>query len=394
MLVVKLVEAVVRIFGFVGFEQSKHIVDSGLLGACGLAGCCGDSRQRRRPRNATKKVKGKDSVNARYKSTQPGNRDSIASSFMGSLGSPQRPGTGKGSLNSGPPPSVLKPEHALRPYREDSDDEGYIMGAWQPFPTKAARGYVPVDASPSSPKPPTSGFSRVGGGRAHIDSPYAITAGSTQTFPSIGHQASYHNASAPSLPRLDDDDDDAPSLSAINAVRHQQSPQRDDSLPPGAMQPLHIRTKSQTAIIEHAAGSAGPSAFVPTGAATRPTKQSATPPPSAYTSGSTPLDEDNGSDSETPKKKPWYHLRRHRPHSSEGTSSAPNKPAEEPVPAAEPATAPTPGRSFVVVRKPQVSPGRTPKLSTASAPGLGGSGSSPGPSRQSFPSAYPPGSQS
>lgn len=268
------------------------------------------------------------------------------------------------------------------------------MGAWQPFPTKAARGYVPVDASPSSPKPPTSGFSRVGGGRAHIDSPYAITAGSTQTFPSIGHQASYHNASAPSLPRLDDDDDDAPSLSAINAVRHQQSPQRDDSLPPGAMQPLHIRTKSQTAIIEHAAGSAGPSAFVPTGAATRPTKQSATPPPSAYTSGSTPLDEDNGSDSETPKKKPWYHLRRHRPHSSEGTSSAPNKPAEEPVPAAEPATAPTPGRSFVVVRKPQVSPGRTPKLSTASAPGLGGSGSSPGPSRQSFPSAYPPGSQS
>jgi hypothetical protein len=34
-----------------------------------------------------------------------------------------------------------------------------------------------------------TGFSRVGGGRAHFDSPYAIASGSTHTFPSIGQQS-------------------------------------------------------------------------------------------------------------------------------------------------------------------------------------------------------------
>ncbi|THU88927.1 hypothetical protein K435DRAFT_865811, partial [Dendrothele bispora CBS 962.96] len=81
------------------------------------------------------------------------------------------------------------------------------MGAWQPS------GYVPVgndgqtqNQGPSQPAqvqtPTKSGFSRVGGGRAHMDSPYAIQQGSTNTsgttaanspsthqFPSFGTSA-------------------------------------------------------------------------------------------------------------------------------------------------------------------------------------------------------------
>ncbi|KAK0207003.1 hypothetical protein DFS33DRAFT_1273351 [Desarmillaria ectypa] len=399
MLVVKLVEALVRIFGRVGFERSSHVVDSGLLGACGLAGCCG-SRKRRRPRRSNDKKPQSGKVRPRYDNVDSKHihkRDSDISSYLppGSLGTPVG---GKGSVNSGPPPSVLKPEHALRPYREESDDEnGYIMGAWQPFQTKAS-GYIPVTDTPTKPPPPTSsGFSRVGGGRAHIDSPYAIAAGSTinagstQTFPSIAQQVSQPNASSGSLKRLEGEDD-TPSLSANMAIRQQQEYHaRTGSLPPGAMPPFHVRTKSQTAIIEHAGGAnqAGPS--YPTGPAIRPVRDP-TPPPTAFNlrhSNPNPTDDDDGSDTDVPKKKPWYHLRRHRPHSSEGTSSTAKPQDEETPPDLPAASTSAPQRSFVVIRKPQQSPVRSQKLSTGSEPANlspSAAGEPSAPTRRSYPS--------
>ncbi|KAG7447646.1 uncharacterized protein BT62DRAFT_892081 [Guyanagaster necrorhizus] len=400
MLVVKFVEALVRIVGMVGFERSSHIVDSGLLGACGLAGCCG-SRKRRRPRRSNDKKPQSGKVLPRYDNADSKHihkRDSDVSSYMppGSLGTAVG---AKGSVSSGPPPSVLKPEHALRPYREESDDEnGYIMGAWQPFQTKAS-GYIPVNDTPTKAPPTSSGFSRVGGGRAHIDSPYAITAGSTinagstQTFPSIPHQVpqpTQPNASTGSLKRPDDDDD-TPSLSANTAVRQQQEYHaRTGSLPPGAMPPFHVRTKSQTAIIEHAGGvnQAGPS--YPTGPAIRPVRDP-TPPPTAFNlrhSNPGP-DDDYGSDTDVPKKKPWYHLRRHRPHSSEGTSSTAKPPEEDTPPNLAPASTSAPQRSFVVIRKPQQSPARSQKLSTGSEPANlppSAADDSSVPTRRSYPS--------
>ncbi|KAK0190459.1 hypothetical protein F5146DRAFT_1044297 [Armillaria mellea] len=355
MLVVKLVEALVRIVGMVGFERSSHIVDSGLLGACGLAGCCG-SRKRRRPRRSNDKRPQSGKVQPKYDNVDSKHvhkRDSDISSYLppGSLGTPVG---GKGSVSSGPPP----------PYREESDDEnGYIMGAWQPFQTKPS-GYIPVTDIPTKAPPPTSsGFSRVGGGRAHIDSPYAIAAGSTinagstQTFPSIAQQVSQPDASSGSLKRLSDEED-TPSLSANTAIRQQQEYHaRTGSLPPGAMPPFHVRTKSQTAIIEHAGGvsQAGPS--YPTGPAVRP--------------------------------KPWYHLRRHRPHSSEGTTSTAKPPDEEAPPELPPVSTSAPQRSFVVIRKPQQSPGRSQKLSTGSEPANlspSAAGEPSVPTRRSYPS--------
>ncbi|KAJ6536674.1 hypothetical protein DFH09DRAFT_1401069 [Mycena vulgaris] len=339
MLLIKLIEAAVRIVGQVGFDRSTHTVDSGLLGACGLLGCCG-SRKRRVPRNrAHPRARG-------YASPNPVRTSDASSTYA----PPRALGTDskKGSIHSQQPPSVLRPEHALRPYREESDDEnGYIMGAWQPFPRP---GYVPVkDTAPPTPAPaPASGFSRVGGGRAHIDTPYAIAAG--ESTPTLEWPA-MDAARA---------EDDAPPVSSV--VRR-QSPEAvpaaagPSAVPRGGLLP-HMRTKSQTAIIEDAPMLGGGSR----------------PPSRAKMLQQQAEDDDYDDDGESGvgqrRKKPWYHIRRHRPH-SDGTPPPSAYPPQTQADAeqAAAATADVPaGRSFVVIRKPQVSPARSQQLSTASTP--------------------------
>jgi hypothetical protein len=392
MLVVKLIEAAVRILGGIGFERSTYVVDGGLLGACGLLGCC-SSRQRSRHR----------SRRHRYKATEVTQREHRDSSHFSSHTPPKilgRSNSKKGSTNSAPP-SVLKPEHALRPYREESDDEsGFIMGAWQPF---ARPGYAPANNLPPSPTSPvaprapamSSGFSRVGGGRAHIDAPYAITAGSSQTFPSMGHQnqsADKIGSSAPVI--FDDDESPPPSLSHVS--QHQEM-----GLPAGAGHPPHVRTQSQTAIIEdtsaflvpHLPSPSSPSSQPGTssrpGTASRPGSRDSRlqglgggllQPP--VMSSSAVADDDDDSDVSQPKKKPWYHLRRNKPYHSEGSPavSAPaNEEAELEAPAGQP------GRSFVVIRKPQGSPARSHQFSSGSgSPNADASNATPTPTRGSF----------
>lgn len=381
MLLVKIVEAVVRIIGGVGFDRSRHVVDSGLLGACGLLGCCGPRKRRskRRPR------KGNNSYKATELQAPPDHRDSDSSSYIppvfpnsGGTSTPTRfqgNDSRKGSTHSGPPPSVLRPEHAMRPYREDSDDEGFIMGAWQPFPKP---GYAPIVSdsplatTPKSSSPPLhkpsqststvapSGFSRVGGGRAHIDTPYAINAGSTHTFPSVGQQ------SVP-YPVFDNDDSPPPSLSNVGVGTHHLDVA---TLPPGAMQPSHIRTKSQTAIIEDASILASLKGLGPPGRAQMQPNTSSggllRPPIMSHL----PTDfDDRDSEDVTPRKKPWYQLRR-KPHSSEGSpaAGAPSGPLTLPVDEelGGLGAAPQPGRSFVVIRKPQPG-GSSPRAANATA---------------------------
>ena len=368
MLVVKLAEAFVRVAGGIGFNRSKHEVDSGLFGACGLL--CGGPRKRPHKREP-RRGQGKHSYPATPMHPQHAYHDSEGSSFVPPVypstldaeSSPKFPGSTsrKGSANSGPP-SVLKPEHAMRPYKEDDEDEGYIMGAWQ----RVTRpGYAQVFSESPQPSTPTSelpkpslstttvahsGFSRVGGGRAHIDTPYAITAGSTHTFPSIGQQSFRH----PNLPYLDDSP--LPSLSTVN--------QYDlNTLPPGAMQPSHTRTKSQSAVIEGAnlQGLGAP--------ATTIKRPFTSPGPSSggllhplFLSGRLPADHiDADSEHAASKKRPWYRIMRKRALS---TGSPPTSPL---IPQARPVdeefggfgntSQPQPVRSFVVIRKTQ--PGRS-----------------------------------
>ena len=409
MLLGKIIEGLVRMFGGIGFDRSKHMVDTGILGACGLLGCCG-SKKKRRSRSSS-----------RHKRRS---RNPDLSSFLPPV--INNPGTVTPRMGSGnsQPPSVLKPEHANRPYREEhNDDDGYIMGAWRPSP-RASLGYIPVSDGPQTPVPAnfvlhppskpklslssstgsttTPGFSRIGGGRAHIDSPYAITTGSTHTFPSIGHQSqkqSSLNQSSSALPsqlhyyeRSSEDNEDDPPLSLSNVESGMAH--GNDGLPHGSTQESHIRTKSQSAIVENylpvvSVSGSGPSLAKQYQSFKAPVRHVSQDnflrlpeesyPKNKFTfGGGVDLDDDDSGDEQDQqkKKKPWYHLRRPRLHSTEGRTSTSasatdiggNKEVADEEMGGLDSGEPKQQRSFVVIRKPANSMGRlTQPSSSASA---------------------------
>lgn len=222
------------------------------------------------------------------------------------------------------------------------------MGAWKP----QAGGYEPVsatqEASPSAPQK-KGGFSRVGGGKANMDNPYsslpsAHLTGSPSTpvtVPAAGLPASS------SLGRSGAPPSAFPSSSKRPGSA--DSSTNPTALPPGAA-PAHIRTKSQTAVVEHFAP------HIPQ-------------PTSGLAAYSTPVfSSDDESDPESgPSKKKW------NPFSRKKRGSTGGIPASEVDPehgglrasghqqsfslgetsAAPAATTDAPQRSFVVVRKGQ-----------------------------------------
>ncbi|KZT05573.1 uncharacterized protein LAESUDRAFT_813388 [Laetiporus sulphureus 93-53] len=314
MLVVKIIEGVTRMCSGIGFHKSRHVVDSGLLGVLGLLGCCGSRRPRSR-------------ADLRHVTKQP---SAIPLTMPKAA---FRTDTPTGSTG---PPSVLRPEHALQPYKEDSDDEtGFIMGAWQPFP---GPGYTPVDDGSRTPELPKTGFARVGGGRAHYESPYAIASGSTQNFPKLDKK-SPSSTLAQRPVHLDYSPPPTPSISSVA--------RRADInyLPPGAMPPPHVRTKSQTAIIEDASALA------------------------AFRSHLNPTDPEEPveSDDAPPPKKRWFNRRKSRRMSEGDLMTMTDMPISSPQ---------EPGRSFVVVRKQR--PGMPSNDASNS------SNNSPEPERKSF----------
>lgn len=297
MLLVKLIEATIRIFGGVGFHESRHVVDSGLLGVLGLVGCCSTRRPQRR---------------SRYRNEPP----QPATLPLSRPAAPFKDVTPTPSA----PPSVLRPEHALQPYKEESDDEtGFIMGAWQPFPRP---GYNAVEEQPPVPEPPKAGFARVGGGRAHYESPYAITStsgsrGSTQTFPSVEQRSVGPSNLNPAVAPFDHSPPVTPSISSTAVARH-----ADVSLPPGAMPPAHVRTKSQSAIVEDASALLGLEEL----------RAMQGDPPAVF-----------AEEEDVQPKKKWFGLRRNRRPSELDPQDlvSPDPPAEQEGGS----------RSFVVVRK-------------------------------------------
>lgn len=251
MLFCKILEGLVRLIWHISFDRSHHSVDSGLFGALGQAGCCGVRRSRRRSRGHRYKLSGSQSGSANSKAMLTGRRTSSSMAMeyptLGRNGGMEYPPNGRMSYPPGgsssvvpAPQSYLRPEQVWQPYQEaDEDESGYIMQSWHQQPPQLgpgypaqqvqagyppAPGYQPVAAAPAPASSSTaSGFSRVKGGRAHYDSPFAIR--------------------APARP------------SPLSSQVH---------LPPGARPPetvaagtagsRHARTRSQTAVIEDAAG--------------------------------------------------------------------------------------------------------------------------------------------
>ncbi|KAH9071688.1 hypothetical protein EDB83DRAFT_268205 [Lactarius deliciosus] len=328
LLICKIIEALTRIFGSIGFDHSRHTVDTGLIGVCGLLGCCG-SRKGRTPRSRA------------THSDLPPTTSQVTLPLT----------TRKGSTptQSGPP-SIFRPEHALRPYRAENDrDTGFIMGAWRPFPRP---GYNPVGENGTPPESPgKTGFSRVGGGRSHFDTPYSIATGSVHTFPSA-------SADHPPTPQRHSHDS-IPSVTPSFAIAERQP---RSSLPPGAMAP-HVRKKSQTAIIEHAP--APPRLLVGTsqgGAATGP---SSFRRHSQLSEVASPVSDDDASEVNQPRKRHWFQLRKPRRH-SDGDEARPEDVAPTGNSGEDAA-----GRSFVVVRS------RKSSQPMAGEPGTSGTSDAP-----------------
>jgi hypothetical protein len=370
MLVVKLIEAFVRIFGRVGFHRTRHVVDSGLYGACGLAGWFG-SQPRRRPRRNGHHHRPSGSGSA------PPLR--IASSQL----SLAKPGHQLPTPSSSAPPSVLRPEHALQPYREESDDEdGYIMGAWHSY-TKPGYSAVEDHAFTDLTLLPqkASGFTRVGGGRAHFDTPYAIQSGSMASLD--GDAMPPNHAVMPRSPIIitlppHSDSAQSPQPRASPGVDNLQSNAANNNrpgssgsggsgpspspvigraagrqnLPHGAMPPAHFRVQSQSAIVVNPGFMGNSPGTVGSSGSGNGTGTSNVPgnmspirmPPIRYAS------DDGSFDSApvTPKKKPWFKGLRVKGHSD---SSPPDD--EEAGPPTDNTGGNAPGRSFMVVRKGQ-----------------------------------------
>jgi hypothetical protein len=310
MLLVKFVEAGVRIFGKIGFDHGVHVVDSGLLSACGLVGL---HNPRRHHRGRTR---------TQSRNSFPGNVPSEMSAYS------LPPNLGRGSVYSGPP-SVLRPEHALRPYKEDGDDEGgFIMGAWQPFPRP---GYSAVSDQPPTPPATSTGFSRVAGGRANFDSPYAIA---PESNPSAG---------AGSIQQPVNDYDEPLATSSVPSFTRQQS---NDLTPATTMSP-HVRRKSQTAIVEHTSAPPNNNVSSPLRleAGASVAHGDLLSPPDTFST------ESHDPETSPPKKRHWFQLRKSRWHSDGEAQDVTT--AEE----AGPESATGKG-SFVVIRdrKPQGQP--------------------------------------
>ena len=392
MFVVKLIEAFVRIAGGVGFHQSRHVVDSGLYGAYGLAGWCG-SRPRRRPRRH-----GRHRPSGSGSGSGPTLRLGSSQISIGKSGPQLLP-----TPSSSAPPSVLRPEHALQPYREESDDEdGYIMGAWHSY-TKP--GYSAVEdqtiADPAPPPQKPSGFMRVGGGRAHFDTPYAIQSDSGASLdrqsPSLNRlitslQPDFNHPPASFRPGTTSSSTSTPSVGILQDTSGSSNPSGiggsgggggnsptptigraagRPNLPHGAMSPAHFRAQSQSVIVVQpglADFPPGPPGSNGSGNGTNtndtPGKRSSPMrlPPIRYMS-----DDDGSFDSASaaPKKKPWYRALRTKGHSDSGTPID-----EEAGPSSGPSSGNTAGRTFVVVRKNQgQGQSRRQRPSTAGSPG-------------------------
>jgi hypothetical protein len=294
MLVIKIIEAALRIFGGIGFDAGDHSVDSGLLGACGLLGCCGFRKRRRAHRRSTSPREAEEEYAA------PVNLATVSSEPLG-------------------PPSVLRPEHALQPYKEAAGYEnGYIMGDWRPYPqTDDAADKEAQTSTQAEPAPATTGFSRIGGGRAHFDAPYAITSRSTLTVHSVDQLR-----------------DPTSAHSTRNFSQHGENASSAEAIPAA-----HLRTKSRTAVIEHPPHDIP----MPQRADTLSTDEhdiTPSPVPAA------PFRESQASPTPPKKPKNWYQLIKAKwPSEGDPPSQSQTTPSTS--------SSLPPDRSFVVIRKPQ-----------------------------------------
>ncbi|KZW04142.1 hypothetical protein EXIGLDRAFT_828063 [Exidia glandulosa HHB12029] len=425
MLLIKVIEGLVRLATGVAFEQQsgsgRHRARSGLFGAL-AAGCAS---------RASGKSTKKDRVAQRTGRQRPKHPRTVSGTSGSSyeLHDPSlaeqtalRP-KGATPLQSS---TIGRADHAEslastmgRAPRYESiydDDDGSIMGAWKNLPQFAES--VPEPASPVlAPAPPaqTTGFARIGGGRTHFETPYAIAKNPppsafpkrTQAVVPVAAPMAATIVGGPAVPAIATSSSRPSTSGSGNTVRAgastppPSSPQQQQVpapayLPPGARPPTaprqHVRTRSQTAVIEDA------STFFTNSVASRRSSQerrdeqsSSAPLPNVP--AIRVIDDDTTTDSDTampPPRRKWFGTRTN----TASSSGPPAQPGDaEPDWGEDPAAPPgagqeenkskwtfrrsrkseadlpsivtdppaTEGRSFVVVRQGKSTPPLTPQ---------------------------------
>ncbi|KZT60160.1 hypothetical protein CALCODRAFT_492730 [Calocera cornea HHB12733] len=272
MLAMKILEGLVRLITGISFDKSSNDYDSGLAGAIGL-GCFPDKHKKSRRKRHSRHM-------------------SNGASAQSMLGQPTPPSPMYASVPtvSSNARSFLSPAHVGRPYQEalDEDQANFsIMRAWQPFPQYTAVATSPLPSTtsherldsmasmPQQPQvPPPSGFTRVRGGRANFESPYTMLTPPASSSPGLppGAAPPVAPASPPAGARMlrPSSPSGRSALAAARAANAapRGSPTAPPSSWPGAQvfaeEPqatpprVHVRTKSQTAIIEDASSLAFP----------------------------------------------------------------------------------------------------------------------------------------
>lgn len=231
MLLVKLTEGIIRFVWKIPFDKSRRTSDAGLLGVLGFLPWSKRSKRRR-----SRQHRSRPSHTSRES-------DVRASMMFDQLDRPQGPYQMGHLGTSSSVPSYLRPEQAATPYREDGDDPdgGFILGAFH-------GDYLPADAPRQFPQslapPPTTGFTRVKGGRAHFDAPFSIQAPPDADERRAQRQAPQTHGTQP-LP---------------DTYAHISSGRT-----PNSSQIFHGRTKSQTVVIEDIANLGTPLDNYPVG---------------------------------------------------------------------------------------------------------------------------------
>lgn len=307
-LVVKLVEALVRLVVRAPFDDSTDPYDTGILGAFSKASCCGDgliraSGRKRKPRRQGFRVRGESHK-----------RHSVTPSQQGMLES----GIGMTMPAKSPGPSyydIHDPNELGYFPKDPAIETGFIMGGWRPpsdyvvdySPLQHQRQYsnpLPSDPLSAASPTPTRGFSVVRGGRAAYETPYTMKQASPPPSPGPNQALLYGPPAGPAY------------TTPLNAYPPSPSQQRPN--PPFN----HSRQKSESAMIENqlAPRSFNPGArsngysFAQAGYAVGP--QPIAPMP-------IPREEDDGTESDEttrkPKRSSWFG--RHRTHKDYSESS-------------------------------------------------------------------------
>ncbi|EJD53678.1 hypothetical protein AURDEDRAFT_148582 [Auricularia subglabra TFB-10046 SS5] len=345
MLLMKVIEGLVRLLTGVPFEHtggSRHRARSGLFGAL-AAGCAASRASSRTPKNdrGTKRPKHPRTVSGTSGSSYGELHDPSLAEQAALRPKGASPIQSTLFRNADHADSLSKTSYSRRYDDTADDDDGSIMGAWKHFPQFADPGAADYDAQPPVPAPapapappaPKTGFARVGGGRAHFDSPYAVV-GANKTPPSAfpmratAAPASATPAAAPIAAAT------APIAAATALTKSTSRPSTSGSgntvrapaggaapLPSGAMPPpTHVRTRSQTAVIEDA------STFF----ARRSQEQQPQADDQAVPLTNVPairIIEDHtttDSDAATPPRRKWFGARSgNSSHAATGSSSAP-----------------------------------------------------------------------